>query len=449
MPGPATQGARRTRSVLALALLGLVLGATIGAITPGAQASVPATVTFKPVGIGYSAPEIANPTRGQYAWLGQAAQPAGSPAMDTYYRDQVMWNQIEPTAGQYDFGWFDRGLADAASQGGRFGFRVMAWCPGCWRGATPSWLALQPGTAIPAWNSAAFLDGWDRLMKALGTRYANDPRLGWIDVGGYGRYGEWHTDGAGTDATPASMSRMIRAVSVNFPRQHVVINAMNVEGVKLAMALSPRIGLRADCLGEYNMFSLIPTSPSMQQRWKTAPVITEWCHTTGTSTVTGAAQVRKYHVSLVSSGNTVKPYTSMSQTQKDGWVSAFKRAGYRYQLRSLTLPRTVRQGRAFTLHTTLGNVGSAPTYDDWRIDLRLVDSHGKSVASTPMRIDLRTLLSGSSTYARSLSLQAAPGTYRLGVAVVDRTGYLAPMRLATTGRATDGTYLLGTVRVTR
>ena len=54
--------------------------------------------------------------------------------------------------------------------GGRFGFRVMAWCPGCWLDATPDWLPRQPGTDIPAWDDEAFLAAWERLMGELGKR---------------------------------------------------------------------------------------------------------------------------------------------------------------------------------------------------------------------------------------------------------------------------------------
>ena len=50
---------------------------------------------------------------------------------------------------------------------------------------TPSFIPLQPGTDIPDWNSEAFLSGYERLMAALGAKYANDPRLGYVDVGGY------------------------------------------------------------------------------------------------------------------------------------------------------------------------------------------------------------------------------------------------------------------------
>ena len=447
-----TSGTRTTagtpvRGLLVLALPALLVAALLGGTEAGAATST--TVTFQPVQIAYTAPEIANTLRGQYAWLGQEPQPSSYKTLDTYYRDQVMWSRIEPTRGSYDWTWFENGLADAEARGGTFGFRVMAWCPQCWRDATPSWLPTQAGTSsIPDWNSATFLTAWDDLMKALGSRYGDDPRLGYVDIGGYGKYGEWHTDGEGANGNPTSIGRIIRSVHDSFPKQHVLINAMNTEGTKQALALDPHIGVRMDCLGASGFFYPFDHSAALQSRWKTAPVMTEWCHTPATSTVTGAAQVTKYHVSTVSSGNTWKPYASMSASQQAGWRSAVKHSGYRYQLRSLKVPRTIRSGRAISVTTVFKNVGSAPTYDDWRVQLRLLRSDNTLVAKAPLTVNLRTLLTGSRSYLRSTTLTAAPGTYKLAVAVVDPTSYLDPMRLATKGRVAGGNYVVGSVRVT-
>ena len=150
------------------------------------------TVVLRSQAIPMSAPEIPNPMRGQYEWLGTPDGAAGFPTTDVYYRDQVAWKRIEPTPGVYDFSSFDQGIARARELGGRFGFRVMAWCPGCWLDATPDWLPRQPGTDIPAWDDEVFLAAWERLMAELGKRYAAEPALGWVDVGGYGAWGEWH-----------------------------------------------------------------------------------------------------------------------------------------------------------------------------------------------------------------------------------------------------------------
>src|SRR5688500_15741979 len=67
------------------------------------------TVVLRSRPIPMSAPEIPNPMRGQYEWLGSPTVPAGFPARDVYYRDQVVWKRIEPSPGVYDFSSFDKG----------------------------------------------------------------------------------------------------------------------------------------------------------------------------------------------------------------------------------------------------------------------------------------------------------------------------------------------------
>lgn len=434
---------RALLTVLLAALL--VIAVSAG---PGPAAPI-RTRTLEPRLIPVSAAaEIPNSMRGQYSWLGSAPLPADWPVLDVYYRDQVVWRRLEPTAGSYDFSWFDEGLAAAEARGGRFGFRVMAWCPGCWIEATPDWLPTQPGTDIPDWNGEAFLGAWERLVGELGRRYADDPRLGWVDVGGYGKWGEWHVDPGSPAITTANAKRMIAAVLRAFPDQHVVINAMDPQLTLAAVRISPRLGLRVDCLGEFNMFSLIPTSAELQQVWKRAPVLSEWCGTATTDTVEGARQVRRYHVSQTSSGNLRTPWDQLSPAQRRSFLKAAKAAGYRYAVRSLTVPELLPRGARFAIGWRWRNLGSAPTYDGWRVELGLLDHRGRVVSRTRSKVDLRTVLPGTRRYAERVRFSPVrPGSYRLAVRVLDPEGYLDPMLLSEQGGLRDGWYALGRVRV--
>ena len=287
-------------------------------------------------------------------------------------------------------------------------------------------------------------------MKALGERYASDPALGWVDVGGYGAWGEWHNNDQGAEISVPNAVRVMRSVLDDFPRQHVIINAMVPKYVDSALALSPRMGLRVDCLGEYNMFSLIPTSSILQERWKTAPVLSEWCLTTGTSTALGAQQVRDFHLTQVASPNGhVADLVAGDPASAAAFVEAAKSSGYRYVPSALRVPRLLPRSGRFPVRLAWRNDGSAPTYDPWRVTLQL-RKHGTLVASTDLGIDLTTVLPGTSTFKRSLTLgRLARGRYSVWVTVTDPAGYLAPMNLAIDGRGTDGAYRIGRVRVAR
>ena len=286
-------------------------------------------------------------------------------------------------------------------------------------------------------------------MGELGRRYDGDPRMGWVDVGGYGSWGEWHVS-SGEEISDANAARVVRAVVRAFPRSHVVINAMTPRFVLAALRAHPRLGLRVDCLGEVDMFSTLATSPEMQRRWKTAPVLSEWCGSWTTSTTRGAQQVRDYHISMTSSGNLKVPYAQMTAAQQEGFTDAARSAGYRYEIRTVTVPQKAARASRITVVWRWRNVGSAPTYDPWDVELRVHDEDGTVVATRTLDLDLRTLLPGRQTVRSSIRLpKVAPGRYDLSVAVTDPDRYLAPMNLAVQGRRADGSYEIGHLRITR
>ena len=285
----------------------------------------PATKTFTK-SIYSPSIDLPNPLRGQYQWMGYPSQLPDTwrqPA-DVYYRDQVYWGRLERTKGAYDFSYIEAGLKKAGDARGKFGFRVVAYCPGCWMElrddkaafppVTPTYLPVQPGTGTmyhdrlistaPDWNNEAFLSRWEALWVELGKRYANDPRLGYVDVGGYGKYGEWWVDGAALHITDANGLRMIKAVASAFPTKHVLINTMSP--VKFTMAAhrrqpQPRHPHRLPRLPEHVLDGDRPVDTRLSEMWKTRPFYSEW-GTTG-DPVVGAVQVTKWHVSTTSSHN--------------------------------------------------------------------------------------------------------------------------------------------------
>ena len=143
----------RRRAVAAFAALATVLVGLVA--TQPADAASASAVTFSKSRLSPST-DLANPHRGQYRWLGSAPSPSTWPARDIYYRDQVYWGRLEPSKGVYDFTWIEDGLRRAGETKGKFGFRVMAYCPGCWMNSradfpkvTPSYLPLQSGHRHP------------------------------------------------------------------------------------------------------------------------------------------------------------------------------------------------------------------------------------------------------------------------------------------------------------
>jgi hypothetical protein len=405
------------------------------------------TFALAPAGAGADLP---NPLRGQYRWFGTEPTPSTVTSNDVYYRDQVYWGRIEKADNAWDFSLIDAGLADAGARGGKFGFRVMAYCPGCWMGyradfpaVTPPFVALQPGTDVPDWNSPAFLAQWQELMAELGRRYGDDPRLGYVDVGGYGSYGEWHV-GDGARITDANGLAVVKAVTNAFPTKHVLINTMTpVEFTLAALRANPNLGLRTDSLGCPDMYSMVAVDKRLQKVWRTRPFFSEWC--TRADPVLGAQQVRRFHVSTLSSGNMPWDHASLDARQRSAYATALATAGYRLRLRSLTLPRSIDAGDRIAVRTSWVNHGSAPTYDRW--DVRLTFTRNGTATTVSLGEQLRGVIDSSRRRTRIAAPGLRKGRYDVSVSVVDPTGYSAPMYLANAGRTSSGSYRVGSVSV--
>lgn len=405
-------------------------------------------------------PEIANPLRGQFRWIGNPPDPRDWPAHDVYYRDAIKWGgQVERTQGQYDFSVFDRGLAEAAANKGLFSFRVMAYCPGCGENLAPAYVARQPG-GQPDWNSESFLSAYENLMRALGARYDGDPRLGFVDVGGYGSFGEYHLDSdnggpAGTPITPENSRRLVKAVLDAFPSKFVLMMTPDARLLREALELSPRLGIRVDCVGNEGFKgSKIDEVPEALERWRTAPWIGEWCGNTDVADQfqLGLDQVRRYHITALSSANFPGTYHDMSPAQQANFRLANKSSGYRFVLDSLSVPDRAAPGADMTVTAQWSNVGVGPAYLPWDTMIELRDGSGATVASVRSSVDLATLLPTGGrpqqvTDRIALPDDLAPGSYEVRVRVVSPGGYLPPLALAVDGRQSDGSYRVGAVQV--
>ena len=87
-------------------------------------------------------------------------------------------------------------------------------------------------------------------MAALGARYANDKRLGSVDVGGYGKYGEWwvdypHDEDHRRQRAADGRGRQQGLPDQDHPVQHDDLGRPHPQGA----GDEPRMGMRTDSLG--------------------------------------------------------------------------------------------------------------------------------------------------------------------------------------------------------
>ncbi len=425
--------------------------------------------------------EVANAYRGSYRWQDDAPQPPAWPIRDSYRR--VTWRELEPTEGHYDFSRLDAEVAHARANGGVFGFRVQAACTGCVAGgvAVPDYLlALMPkgfwfrlnntNNYAPDWNDPDYRSHLDALLQALGQRYGNDPRVGFVDISSYGDYGEWHVHQwpypSATGATPITTANAEAIVDMNvraFPskwllmqHQTVTADGENDHNVFLyALNKYPRIGIRNDCLGDSwftdDMKRLYTKYPVVADRWKTAPVMTEYCFQSPGSGgfELASGQIAQFHVDNIGNGN-MAAWNSFSRSEQLQWALNNTHAGYRFVPNHLAMPSRLSSGSQFAVVSNWSNVGVTPAYNPWDVIIQLRNRIGSIVWSGTSKLDLEHFLPGTQSITDTFTLGAvAPGRYRVVLVVLDPKHYYGPLGLAIRHRSFDGSYTIGSVDVRR
>ncbi|OBB22313.1 hypothetical protein A5792_06660 [Mycolicibacterium peregrinum] len=467
----------------------------------------------------------------------QRAYPAWPKTLDAGGRFE--WRDIQPTnAASFNFTPIDNAIATAAAAGKRFHFRIMAFAsccrssyPGGINASVPNWLRGIAGATnnyvksgithvIPDWNNATYLAAVENLVAALGNRYNKDERVAWFELSGYGDFSENHNafmrDTLGIPGpapansiatlgyysqyqdqyiTKASIARIVNATLRAFPDTRVVTTAQNPEIVKQAMRDSPAlpgvvrpVGVRADCLGVYeppqtwavNPYSQYvqsndPIIPVLLDRWRTAPIITEWCTFAPDGNQAlfdkGVKDTVNFHVSMLSS--TVPMYegsTAMPSSIYQQWAKANKFSGYRYGMTAASLPGTATAGSAIPLTVRWANFGSAPAYDAWRITYEIRDAGGtvRRTVNSPLALQNLAAAQNYTDTTKEPAPQAADDTVSLPTTGLPAGLYsvaakvmwndhkaggthvvtnMSPMNLAQAGRDSSGGYPIGTVAV--
>ena len=216
--------------------------------------------------------------------------------------ERVTWASIEPEEGKFTWGPLEFAAQTAEKAGIPFYFRIM--CVNSYSGGpydTPKWVfdkgaKSHPGEpsripkVVPEFDDPVFVAAHRRFIRALAERYDCDPRLGGLDIGSYGNFGEWHVSGIGCgkeywNRYSASQRRPYAEMYVeSFARAQLVAMTDDDEtlGYLLSLGSSPRVGIRRDGVGSpWHFGRWIGTKPydripRMGEVWKTQPIVLEF-----------------------------------------------------------------------------------------------------------------------------------------------------------------------------
>jgi len=408
---------------------------------------------------------LANPGMGWqtfHTYADQDSNLAGLPSGSAYFR--FTWKTLEPTDGDIKASIVFDTLKKARAAGQSFMFRVMT--AGDDGSYAPTWLEAAGckvfkfstgGSTLtaPDLDDATCWTRFEALMNAVGTALGSEPDVE-VDLGGIGLWGEGHFSGTTPEVPLPSLATRKKVVDLHlklFPNSPSLGLIGDVE--TLTYSVSKGAGWRADCFGDYGMFSATWNhmddmyQQHVQQAgagnaWQKAPVAWESCGTMQ-DWVTEGFDVQKIfqygldlHGSFINNKSAKIPAGAQYRSQIE---ATLLKLGYRLVLRSLTHDTTVSTGGTLKVESTWDNVGVAPPYYPFELQVRLVPAAGGSPVVLKSSADVRGFLPGQHPVSDSFVLPptVTPGTWTLAVGITGTPG-VPMLRLAIEGRDAEGWY---------
>lgn len=317
------------------------------------------------------------------------------------------WARIEPEEGVYRWELIDKALDEASKRAQMLHFRIM---PHDHTNLIPSWykgLCISGNTngaelKIPDYSDPYFQDRTERLVSSLGARYDGHQNLYAVDIGTLGHWGEWHCSRLPGEHMMDSPGR-IWAVDVYlkaFRKTPLLMPVAKADA--MSYAISKGAGWRADSWGDLqdafcNMKSRYPwalAEASATDSWKHAPVSLECAGTLPVwkrknldlSYILEEAQ--RWHASTLNLKSTAIP-----EEWRTDFDNLLKKSGYRFELRQLDRPATLRGSYNNTIKFWWVNSGNAPVYRDVHVLIRL-QNEKKAFYLEDTESNLRTWLPG-------------------------------------------------------
>lgn len=373
------------------------------------------------------------------------------------HQSRWYWDSLEPEEGKIDFAMIDNVLDKAARNGQQLNFRVM--CQNFYM-TIPSW-AIKQGIKAPYYDNPVFLEKQENLIKALAERYDGHPDLAFVDIGTVGKWGEWHTsDDTGVKMpSDESVIKVIDIYLKYFKKTPVVMLIGGSNGPGLRYAVENGAGWRADCWGDQskewnhmgrNYPRAFETS-NIDNAWKRGPIALETCWTMKKWYDEGwdidfiLGKALEWHTTGVNNASEAVPEEWWPKIQEFE-----KKLGYRFVLRELTYPSSVKNSESLEYTMKWENIGVAPIYKQYPLAFNF-----RSVSDTTKRWVVRTdenitnWMPGITDIKSAVKIpdNVPSGKYEISIGIVSPVTNDPSIRLAIAGRSFNGWYKMGQIRI--
>jgi hypothetical protein len=309
-----------------------------------------------------------------------------------------------------------------------------------------------------------------RLIQRLGQCWNNDPRVAWVQMGIIGYWGEQES----TWPTAEIQQLMGDEFTAAFPNKKVIVR--RPKEAFTAYPFGGYLDSWANWGKENTDGAAAEYLNATQARWK----VNVWegesayncCETeiqpgdSPDDTMKDPVHlnfmidtIRKRHCSAL---GWVSGYTKSDPAAAAGAEEVQRAFGYRYLLNEVKYPAMLTPGTDFSAQFKVINVGSAPMYYNWPVEISLLNPATKAVVwrDTFDGCDIRKWLPGDqyNSTTRTYTVPAvvntvsgtfqlpsniANGEYILALAILDPAGMLPSVRFATINYFNGGRHPIG------
>ncbi len=331
---------------------------------------------------------------------------------------------------------------------------------------------MQPGD----YSSDQFKARVKRLIARLGQCWDNDPRVAWVQMGIIGKWGEHHSP----EVTPEMQRILGDAFTAAFRHKMVTVrHPWNFRGYTF--------GIYWDSWGHVQEIEEHGKGiAALGDRWKIRPIGGECAYNWGRwwerlgrtpDDTLREARYRNYLIDTIrwlhgTSLGWVADYTGAYGEKpgepkiRAGAEEVQKTFGYRFILEEVRYPVTLPAQGVFSVTFKVRNVGSAPFYYRWPVELCLLDPASRQVVwrDTFQDVDIRQWLPGDrwnwethayeqkpETHTVRGTFQIPPalqrGKYALALAILDPAGMVPSCRFAIRDYFRGGRHPIGYVGV--
>ncbi len=333
----------------------------------------------------------------------------------------IKWSEFEPTDGNFDYTAVENVIKRPGSAGRHLILRLYA----DWYGenqnsdAGPRWLYTDYGVKrlqapngkyITDYNDSHYIIQAKEAIAALAMRYDHDPRVYTFQLGILGYWGEWHTFSYDDESFIIEESSMAEVLET-YKEMFTNVKLMGRYPWLTPLAIETEIGFHNDFFSPTGHSRQFDNTISAKDHWIEGPIGGEAPPNLSTSdynTLFGSAvgmnMIDQGHYSTMKVGENERPCMTNPNSQNcKGFMDMHRRMGYNLQIESASFPESLSSSD--TLHTELKlkNIGVAPMYYDWDVQLALLDANDHPVTQFEVEYNISQIMPDGLSYTISHS----------------------------------------------